>query len=588
MYIFLVFFQFLDKSRNIFDIKDVGQAGAQMISRIKQYIKSTMIRFRNAGFYLILAVSLWGAFIRFFSFNTYDVVDLSHNWTDKTGSYCSLSDFHGDAKSDSQPPQRVYYTLDRIAADTAIVFRARSCYADLYVNDVLIREDKQIHSPLYGSSPGSRWHILSLDSSKTPVTLCLEVTTCYTNSRGLIDNIYLGPTQEVYRKIASERIFGFILSAFLYICGIIMVLLYFYMRHGNRAGRDLLYLGLATLFSAQWLASESMLWQLFLGHSEVVHLWGYTALAAIPPSYGMLAVYRLKGRLKTFSIGFSFVGTVSLIVITVLQILGIVDFHYSLVFTRILIVFLIPLMVPLVLSYMGSKQTSQKYIIFPLLGILILSITTSLIKYILGSYNDYSSYVRIALLCFLLCLIVYQFNQIVTTFSKGMKADMLHDLALTDYMTGLYNRTAFNEHVPEYNHIIDSFSPLGIIQFDVNNLKKVNDTLGHEKGDMMIKAVADGLRYAFVHFEKECSSYRTGGDEFLTIINALNADEIYHTCIQRLVQYCEDFNKRPDLDFTLTIAHGYVLIKGGTTLKEAIDEADALMYENKRMLKGLK
>lgn len=66
MYIFLVFFQFLDKSRNIFDIKDVGQAGAQMISRIKQYIKSTMIRFRNAGFYLILAVSLWGAFIRFF------------------------------------------------------------------------------------------------------------------------------------------------------------------------------------------------------------------------------------------------------------------------------------------------------------------------------------------------------------------------------------------------------------------------------------------------------------------------------------------------------------------------------------------
>lgn len=561
-----------------------------MIINIKKYIKTSMIRFRNAGFYLVLAVSLWGAFIRFFSFNTFDVVDLSHNWTNETGGFCSLSDFYNsNATADPLLPQRIYYTLDKAAADTAIVFRARNCYVDLYINGVPVHEDFRIHSPLYGNSPGSRWHIISLDASKTPVTLCLEVTACYTNSKGLIDNIYLGRAQEIYRKIVSERIFGFILSAFLYICGLIMVLLYFYMRHGNRAGRDLLYLGLATFFSAQWLAAESMLWQLFLGHSEVVHLWGYTALAAIPSSYGMLAVYRLKGKLKTFSIGFSFISTVTLIAATALQILGIMDFHYSLVFTRILIVFLIPLMVPLVLSYMNNdRQASQKYIIIPLLGVLVLSITVSLVKYILGSYNDYSSYVRVALLCFLLCLIVYQFNQIVTTFSKGMKADMLHDLALTDYMTGLYNRTAFNEHVPEYNHIIDSFSPLGIIQFDVNNLKKVNDTLGHEKGDMMIKAVADGLRYAFVHFDKECSSYRTGGDEFLTIINALNADEIYHTCIQRLMQYCDDFNKRPDLGFTLTIAHGYVLIKGGTTLKEAIDKADALMYENKRILKGLK
>lgn len=561
-----------------------------MIINLKKNIKTIMIRFRNAGFFLVLAISLWGAFIQIFSFNTYDVVDLSHNWTDEAGAFCSLSDFHSfDSKAASPLPQRVYYTLDKIEADTAIVFRARNCYVDSYINDVPIRKDYRIHSPLYGNSPGSRWHILSLDASSAPVTLCLEVTSCYTNSKGHIDNIYLGRTQEVYRKIVSERIFGFILSTFLYICSLIIILLYFYMRHGNRAGRDLLYLGLATFFSAQWLTAESMLWQLFLGHSEVVHLWGYTALAAIPPSYGMLAVYRLKGKLKTFSIAFSFVSTIALIAATFLQIFGIVDFHYSLIFTRVLIVFLIPLMVPLVLSYMGNnREASQKYVIFPLLGILVLSITMSLVKYILGSYNDYSSYVRVALLCFLLCLIVYQFNQIVTTFSKGMKADMLHDLALTDYMTGLYNRTAFNEHVPEYNHIIDSFSPLGIIQFDVNNLKKVNDTLGHEKGDMMIKAVADGLRYAFVRFDKECSSYRTGGDEFLTIINALNADEIYHTCIQRLMQYCDDFNKRPDLDFTLTIAHGYVLIKGGRTLDEAIDEADALMYENKRMLKGLK
>jgi len=559
-----------------------------MNKKIKTHTNNLRTHITNISFYIVFVILLWGILIRIFSIEKYDILSLADNWTDETKTVCSLSDFNNyDSAAGVFLPQRVYYTLDSIDKDTALVFRARSCYVNLYENNELIHKDYRIDSSLYGVSPGSRWHLVSLGASQTPVTLCLEVTACYTNSDGLIDNIYLGNTQDIYRKITSERIFGFIISAFLYICGFIIILLYFYMRRRYKVGKDLLYLGLATFFSAQWSSAESLLWQLFLGHSELIHLFSYTALTAIPLSYGMLACHRLKGKPRAFSVVFSTLSAVTLIATTALQVFGILDFHYSLVFVRILVVFLIPLMVPLVFSYTdSSNRQSQKLIILPLLAILVLCIAVSLTKYILGSYSDYSSYVRIALLSFLLCLIVYQFNQIVSTFSKGMKADMLHDLALTDYMTGLYNRTAFNEHTPEYDHIIASFSPLGVIQFDVNNLKKVNDTLGHEKGDQMIKAVADGLRYAFDEYRDTCFSYRTGGDEFLTVISAVNADEIYHTCIKRLMAYCDEFNRQPDLGFTLVIAHGYVLTKGNTTLAEAIDEADVLMYENKRKLKG--
>lgn len=556
---------------------------------VKKFAKASGMRLVNIAFYIVLVLSLWSILLRVISFNNAHVVSISDNWTDETGMVCTLSDFSSyDNTAGTFLPQRVYYTMSSTQINTAIIFRARSCYVNVYVNDELVHEDTRVNSPIYGLSPGSRWHLISLGASDTPVTLCLEVTACYTNSCGMIDNIYYGNTQDIYQKITKDRIFGFIISAFLWICGFIILILYFYMRNGNKAGKDLLYLGLATLFSAQWSSAESILWQLFLGHSELFHFLGYTALAAIPLSYGMLASYRLNGKARTFSVVFSVVSAVVLIISMVLHLLCIRELHYTLIFTRILVVFVIPLIIPLVQSYTGSdNRKSQRLIILPLLTILIICIAISLIKYMLGSYSDYSPYVRIALLCFLLCLIVYQFNQIVTTFSKGMKADMLHNLALTDYMTGLYNRTAFSEHYSEYKHIIDSFSPLGIIQFDVNNLKKVNDTLGHEKGDMMIKAVADGLRYAFSEYEDTCFSYRTGGDEFLTIINSLRADEIYQECIQRLTAYCEDFNKQPDLGFTLVIAHGYVLIKGGKTLDDAIDEADALMYENKRKLKGL-
>lgn len=550
--------------------------------------KKIRTQLANLSFYIAFALTLWGIVIYLLSVDKYDILSLTDHWTDETNAVCSLSAFNRyDDTANVFLPQRVYCTLDSIKTDTALVFRARSCYVNLYKDNTLLQEDYRISSPLYGVSPGSRWHLVSLSASETPVTLCLEVTACYSNSNGLIDNIYLGNTQDIYRKITSDRILGFIISIFLYICGFIIILLYFYIREKYKAGKDLLYLGLATFFSAQWSSAESLLWQLFWGHSELIHLLSYTALTAIPLSYGMLACHRLKGRSRIFSIIYSCICALTLIATTALQISGILEFHYSLVLVRILIIILIPLMVPLVLSYTDSSNNqSQKRIIFPLLAILIVCITISLTKYILGSYSDYSFYVRIALLSFLLCLIVYQFNQIVTTFSKGMKADMLHDLALTDHMTGLYNRTAFNEHTPEFNHIIDSFSPLGVIQFDVNNLKRVNDTLGHEKGDQMIKAVADGLKYAFGEYSDICFSYRTGGDEFLTIINSLNADEVYHICIERLMAYCDEFNKQPDLGFTLVIAHGYVFTKGNTTLSEAIDEADVLMYENKRQLKA--
>lgn len=560
-----------------------------MNSKIKNFLQTYGSRIINISFCFVIAVSLLGILLRAIVSDDYHVTNISGNWTDETGAACSLSGFDGyDSATKTFSPQRVYYTMDSTKIDTAVIFRARSCYVNVYINDILVDEDPLVTSPVYGASPGSRWHIVSLGASETPVTLCLEVTTCYTNSHGMIDNIYLGNTRNIYQQVVQDKILGFILSNVLWMAGIVILLLYFYMQRRNKAGKDLLYLGFATLFSSQWLIAESLLWQLFWGHSEMIHLFGYTALCATPLAYSALAAYRLKGKIRTFAIIYSAVSTVVLIVSTALHLFCILEFHYTLVFTRILLFFIIPLIIPLVQSYTNDDdRNSHKIIILPMLGILVVCIAISLIKYFLGSYNDYSSYVRIALLCFLLCLIVYQFNQVVTTFTKGMKADMLHNLALTDHLTGLYNRTAFNEHTPEYDHIIASFSPLGIIQFDVNNLKKVNDTLGHEKGDQMIKAVANGLNHAFAEYHDICFSYRTGGDEFLTIINAVNADEIYHTCIQRLMSYCEEFNKQPNLDFSLVIAHGYVLTKGNTTLSEAIDEADVLMYENKRQLKAL-
>ena len=374
------------------------------------------------------------------------------------------------------------------------------------------------------------------------------------------------------------------LSVFLQMMGLVLMLMYAYVHKKFNIGKDLLYLGEAAFFSAQWASAESLVWQLFFGYSEVFHLLGYLSLITLPIPFGLLAGYRLKkAKMQVLSKVFSIVASINLLIATPLNMFGIVEFHYSLSVTHVLVILMLPLIVQLIMSYTNADgNKDKKAFVFLAITILILCVLTAIYKYNFGSYSDYTLYARIAILCFLFCLIVYQLNQVANLFAKGLKADMVHAMALTDYLTGLYNRTAFAEHKKLfYNDMTAQQKPIGIIQFDVNNLKKMNDNYGHEKGDELIKLTAQGLENSFGHIGR---CYRMGGDEFLVILTGPNPTSDYNSGIQLLQNYCDTLNQSSIMPFTIEIAHGFVLNKG-KVIEDAIKEADHKMYINKRELK---
>lgn len=512
----------------------------------------------------------------------YDLVSLNDHWTDESGQVFALDTF---AKSENEIaiPQKIYYTFTPTAADTALIFRCRNMFADIYLNGVLVSEDTKELAQIYGSSPGSRWHFVPLPTEGESVQICISGYSCFTNTHGLIDNIYIGPAKLLYQKITSERIPGFLLSTSLQIFGAIMLLLYFVIKKRYKLGRDMLYLGLATFFSAQWASTESLMWQLFFGYSEFFHLLGYLALISIPTFLGQLAAYRLQGKGKVISQIYSLLACINLIVTSLLHVTGIEEFHYTLTPTHILIIILIPLMIPLALSYTEKKSSERKkFIIFLLFAIFATSLLTAVMKYMLGQYTNYATYVRVAIICFISYLIICQFNQIINLFTKGLKADMMHTMALTDYLTGLYNRTAFGEDTEKLEQIACETGGFGVIQFDVNNLKYVNDNLGHEKGDQLLTFTAKGIQQSFQSYGK---CYRMGGDEFLVILTGKDPEKDYTLGVEALQNFCEKISQLSNLGFQIEIAHGFVLVEKGTPLAEALDKADMLMYENKKMLK---
>lgn len=161
---------------------------------------------------------------------------------------------------------------------------------------------------------------------------------------------------------------------------------------------------------------------------------------------------------------------------------------------------------------------------------------------------------------------------------------MIHAMALTDYLTGLYNRTAFAEHKKLfYNAMIEQQIPIGVISSMSTISTHMNDTFGHEKGDELIKLTAEGLKNSFQRFGR---CYRMGGDEFLVVLTGNDPEADYRLGIQLLHSYCDEINQTNMSDFSFEVAHGFVLSKG-QVLEDVIKEADGKMYHNKRILKHL-
>ncbi|MCR5452895.1 MAG: GGDEF domain-containing protein [Lachnospiraceae bacterium] len=146
-----------------------------------------------------------------------------------------------------------------------------------------------------------------------------------------------------------------------------------------------------------------------------------------------------------------------------------------------------------------------------------------------------------------------------------------------DALTGLYNKGKFLSMKDMNFHHPDS---IAIFNFDVNNLKQVNDSLGHEAGDCMIRNAA-----LTIHSIEQDNvlAFRMGGDEFLAIalnITEEETEEIY----SRWQKSLDKINSEKE-DAPITIASGVEYAQLPFSLDSLMEKADEKMYQNKIEMK---
>jgi diguanylate cyclase (GGDEF)-like protein len=155
---------------------------------------------------------------------------------------------------------------------------------------------------------------------------------------------------------------------------------------------------------------------------------------------------------------------------------------------------------------------------------------------------------------------------------------LIHD-ARHDGLTGLPNRTAIFEQLDEAIVRIQADQALAVLFVDLDGLKTLNDTLGHDRADELIRAVADRLAAAV-----RGSDFvgRFGGDEFVVVAEGVADEEQAFRLGTRLLAAVSQPLAGTD-STVVTASIGITLLTDGETdAREALRQADSAMYEAKR------
>lgn len=463
----------------------------------------------------------------------------------------------------------------------SLCFRAKHLNYDIYIDDNQVYSLSPTSSNYYPDSPGVTWVELPLDADTTKVEL--RFTLGYDTTVCSIDNLRISSSGDFIKNVLSKRLFPFVLSCIFLALSLVLIIADFPLNWHADYNHELLYLGFIALAASVFSLVETHVLQLFVADTQLFHLLAYMSLLMLPAPMILYAgeIYEFKNKYTVLFLTCCSVAV--FIALVVLNWYDIADYNNMLylIIANILIAVAI-LGYALVRSSLCKKGIDSTFRRIGMWAVVLCGMG-DIVRYYIYQSQDPAFFLRLGLFVFVCCFGISSLHQTITHIKNAARAELIEKLAYTDGLTGLSNRTAYEEHL---ERLKSSRNDVGIVMLDVNNLKTVNDTLGHKFGDQLLVAGADLIEKAFPLADEHC--YRIGGDEFVIIVeNAKAAVNCAEGC-KKLLELCNQYNLAEDKKFTLTIASGFAVYKKALyTVEEACAAADERMYQTKKRMKGI-
>lgn len=169
------------------------------------------------------------------------------------------------------------------------------------------------------------------------------------------------------------------------------------------------------------------------------------------------------------------------------------------------------------------------------------------------------------------------------------QATQMYELANKDSLTGVRNKTAYDKEILKLQFMLETsrLDPFGLAMIDLNFLKKINDTYGHEKGNVAIQRLSALICEIFDH----SPVFRIGGDEFVVILKGHDYEHI-EELTEAFYQNLKVLTADDSLEAweKISAALGYALFdkEEDTSIDSVFKRADQKMYECKKAMKAVR
>lgn len=484
------------------------------------------------------------------------------------GTFDQVTDYQVETVEDAEAPlgirQEYRWTLGELSESGAqLIFYLVHQYAEVRLDGELIASLKPAAGNRLTHSISSNWLIAPLYASDAGRTVTVTVTPMVPSALNRVPEFQVGMGISLLVSGLNRDMPQLVLALICCLLGLFMVILqgilFFSRRQTNLA---VFYWGQLAFLLGIWRMSDTRTSSLLFPWNPV--LLGYLSigmlfLSAMPL---MLSMWERFTDNRPELLWLSLAAAMLSIVTLLLQVLGVFEMRQLLVLSHCMMIICIAVIFYNIFTrrrFIG-KETRKEM----LLRAILLS-SGALIDLIRFYVQGNSASTLFTILMF----------DAYTAMLLTQNILNLRQQVYSDGLTGLVNKRRWDELMEQP---VTEDSPVALVMMDLNGLKDVNDTMGHDMGDRMLMNFAALLRG---QLPINCTICRWGGDEFTAMLPVANLEKAVEL-LKTFSIAVEEYNRGgvPEIHFAAGVAHSGDY--PGLSRKELLAEADKKMYINKQ------
>lgn len=445
----------------------------------------------------------------------------------------------------------------------------------VYIDSRLIYEYPVVNNNPLSDSPGYCWNFINLPYNTNNIEIV--ITSPYSSYLKTVPTIYIGNDFSLPAHIITNNILPFALCIIMLVLGIVLVSYHLFISRNISTSGKMLKLGIFSIFLSIWSINECRLTTLLLKNNLVTSYLSFLLLMLLCFPFAIFVQTFYEDNSKIWN-WFCQVDLAQIAICLLLAFTGIADLRESIWTTHAVMIILAVIIT--VQSYILIKNgVHSRTVKLHMACIIICVITLMMDMY--GFYSgsqDRNTFGRLGFLTYIIALGISSAKESTSLMKMGQEANAYQTLAYTDQMTSLNNRTCFNI---DFAKLSENPADIAVIDFDLNNLKHVNDTFGHSAGDLYIKSCAT-IIYEIFNGIGKC--YRVGGDEFVALVEKASTIDMTHYLAMLESSVDASNREHKDSKMKMQIAYGCATYDPDIdkNLEDTYNRADKIMYTNKK------